>query len=55
MNPYQVEFKILPHFVNWHFLDACDHEDAAWKAKDWCEDKGFELIDIKPITGSYPL
>ena len=55
MNPYQVEFKVLPHLLNWHFIKADDHEDAAWKAKDWCDSRSFELIDIKPITGSYPL
>ena len=56
MNPYQVEFKVLPHWSDWrwHLMEADDHEDAAWKAKDWCDTRGFELIDVKPITGSYP-
>ena len=57
MKPYQVEFKVLPHWSDWrwHLMDAADDEDAAWKAKDWCDTRGFELLDVKPITGSYPL
>ena len=43
------------HDWRWHFMEGVDHEAIAWKAKDWCDTRGFELIDIKPITGSYPL
>jgi hypothetical protein len=36
-------------------MEAIDHEDAAWKAQDWCDTRGYELIDVKHITGVYPL
>ena len=58
MQWYQFEYRnkrCWEHDWRWHFMEADDHEDAAWKAKDWCDTRGFELIDVKPITGSYPL
>ena len=57
MNSYQVEYKVLPHWSDWRWIwiDADDHEEAAWKAKNWTDANNYELIDIKQITGKYPL
>ena len=58
MKTYQVEYsnkRCWEHDWRWFFLNADCDEDAAWEAKNWCDTRGFELIDVKPITGSYPL
>lgn len=53
MNRYQVEYKVLPHWSDWrwYLLEANNDEDAAWEAKNWTDEKGYQLIDIKPIKG----
>jgi hypothetical protein len=54
MTNYQVEYKVLPHWSDWRWtlIEADSDEDAAWKAKDFTDSRGFELLDVKPITGN---
>ena len=48
MQTYKVEYEAIGDF-RWRFFTADDNEDAAWKAKDWANTNGFELINVKPI------
>ena len=48
MQTYKVEYEAIGDF-RWRFFDADDNEDAAWKAQDWVNTNGFELINVKPI------
>ena len=54
MKTYQVEYsntRCWEHDWRWFFLNADCDEDAAWEAKNWCDTRGFKLIDVKPING----
>lgn len=48
MQTYKVEYEAIGDF-RWRFFIADDYEDAAWKAQDWANTNGFELINVKPI------
>tara|TARA_A100001388_G_scaffold66428_1_gene46694 strand:- start:1949 stop:2110 length:162 start_codon:yes stop_codon:yes gene_type:complete len=48
MQTYKVEYEAIGD-VRWRFFNADDFEDAAWKAKNWVNTNGYELINVKPI------
>ena len=48
MQTYKDEYEAIGDY-RWRFFNADDNEDAAYKAKDWANTNGFELIDVKPI------
>ena len=54
MTSYQVEYsntRCWEHDWRWTLIKADSDEDAAWKAKNFTDSRGFQLLNVTPITG----
>ena len=51
---YEIAYQETGMTCGFHYLvGLSSHEEAAWQAKDFCDQFGHKLLDVRPIGDRY--